>query len=184
MPTQKKTLYQKIGELDQQKRALLKELKSHPTYAINYIKEACKEAIEKGTWFVRTAANGDPMPITDPIRVFRYTDIIVDRQQLELKRSTLRVTKRMTDYVQTFYRVCLTTENMNGSFSQVHIEVSMDRPMRPQLFQNMVELTPAQLKKIQKDIAKLEENRQRAKKIAELQGVIAKANAELQKLQK
>jgi restriction endonuclease S subunit len=78
----------------------------------------------------------------------------------------------------------MTIETLQG-YSYTHfVQVSIDRPIVPQIWSNMTELSPAQLRKIETDLRKLEVEQKKTAKIKELEDMIAKANAELAKLKK
>jgi hypothetical protein len=181
MATAKKelrTFYVKLAKLDEERKAILREIKAHPAYAIDYIKEAFRQ--KENIWFVRDNGTGKPMSVTEADRVIRFTDIVINQRMVNAgQRNVTRAIKKIRS---TMFDVRLTTQNLNGTTYQTSIQVSVDKPILPQLFQSMHELTPIQLKKIQKDLAKFEAESIKKEQIKQLEDTIAKAQAELKKL--
>ena len=169
--------YVKLAKLDKERKEILKEMKSRPAYAIDYIKEGFNQKANK--WFVRDNGTGVGMRISDSTKVIRFTDIIINQINLNAGGRQTRAIKKINS---TMYQVRLTTQNLAGNVYQLDIQVSVDRPIVPQVFQSMHELTPAQLKKIQKDLEKLEAQKAKIDQIKKLEDTIAKAQDELKKL--
>ena len=181
METAKKelrTYFVKLAKLDDERKAIIREIKSHPSYAIEYIKEAFAQKSNK--WFVRDNGTGKPMNVTESDRVIRFTDIVIN--QNNVNAGTRRPTRAINKLRTTMYNVRMTTQNLEGTTYQTSLQVSVDKPLVPQLFQSMHELTPIQLKKIQKDLEKLEARKAKMQQIKQLEETIAKAQAELKKL--
>ena len=165
-------LYKEIGALDHKKKALMRELKSYPEYSIGYITDAIKGKMT-GTWYVRNDHQGIPMSVDNKDKVIRYTGY-----KVEAKQSNVRIIN------ENIYNVTMTIENLQGASYTKFMEVSVDRPIVPQIWSNMTELSPAQLRKIETDLRKLEVEQKKTAKIKELEDMIAKASAELAKLKK
>jgi hypothetical protein len=175
--TELRSYYLKLAKLDEERKEVIKQIKSHPTHAISYIKEAFAQKANK--WFVRDNGTGKAMAVTDGTKVIRYTDIIINQNNVN---SGGRQTTAIRKMNSTFYQVRLTTQNLEGTTYQTTIQVSVDQPLGPQLFQSLHELTPIQLKKIQKDLEKLEAQKAKLQQIKALEETISKAQAELKKL--
>lgn len=165
-------LYKEIGALDHKKKALMRELKTYPAYSIGYITDAIKGKMT-GAWYVRTDHQGIPMSVDNKDKVIRYSGYKVEDQKSNVKSIN-----------QNIYNVTMTIENLQGVSYTKFIQVSVDRPIVPQIWSNMIELSPAQLRKIEIDIKKLEVEQKKTAKIKELEDMIAKASAELAKLKK
>jgi len=176
--TELRSFYSKLAKLDEERKAILREIKSHPSYAISYIKEAFEQRANK--WFVRDNGTGKAMPTTDGTKVIRFTDIIIN--QNDVNAGQRRITRAINKLRTTMYNVRMTTQNLKGTTYQTTIQVSVDQPLGPQLFQSLHELTPIQLKKIQKDLEKLEAQKAKLQQIKALEETISKAQAELKKL--
>lgn len=153
-----------INDLDRKKRQLMIQIKEYPEYAIGFIQKSIK--LNPNKWYVRTDAKGNPMDISDGSKVFRYTQFRVNN----------------TVHKQTVYLVYMTLEFMNGSTREITIDVSINRPIEPQILSNMIELTPDQLKDIEYELKRRKEEQEKIKKIKELEDLIKKASDELNKL--
>jgi len=173
------TYYVKLAKLDAERKAILTEMKSRPAYAIAFIKEAFDQKVEK--WLVRDNGTGKPMAVTEADKVIRFLKdgIVINQSDVNAGSRQTRAIRKINT---TMYHVKMSVENLAGATYTIDQYVSVDRPMVPQLFQSMHELSPVMLKKVQKDIEKLENQRKKADEIKKLEDVIAKATAELKKL--
>jgi len=179
--TELRSYYTKLAQLDEQRQSLLREIKSHPTYAVAAVKEAF--AVKAGTWFVRDNGEGKAMSVSEANadRVIRFVpdSIIVNQSNVN---PGGRQTAAIRKIKSTIYQVTMTVEDLTGGTYQVTQTVSLDRPLVAQLFQSVHELTPLQLKKVKKKLADLEATKAKTAQIRQLEETIAKAQDELKKL--
>lgn len=167
----------KIEELDAKKALLIKELKAQPAYAKRYIEDAFANI--KNVWVIRTDKDGNPYPVTETSKIFRFTDIAINPRYSTTGKVNLKTRNRNA----TIYSVKMDIQYLNGMKTFISIaDISMDRPIKPQLFQSLAIVTAAQLVKIKKLIAEVEADKVNQQKIKDLEVIIKAATAELKKL--
>jgi len=175
--TELRNYFVRLAKLDEERKAILKEMKSQPAYVIDYIREGFKQKANK--WFVRTDAKGKPISLTEADKVIQFTEIIINSQAVNAGGRQTRAIKKQNS---TIYRVRIVAQNLTGATYNIDSSVSVDRPIVPQLYQSMVELSDTQLKKLQKDLQKLEEQKIKNDRIKRLEEDIKKMQSELIKL--
>jgi hypothetical protein len=171
--TELATYYKRLADLDNQRRAVIREIKSHPAHALSYIKEAIDAIAKQGIWYIANTPKGEKMTVERKDKVFRVIGGSVERQQSNVKRIN-----------DTLYLVKLETELLTGIKKKINYTVSVDRSINPQILQSCSPLSDKDLIKIKKEIAEFEKSREKRNKITELEAQMKLIQAEIEKLKK
>lgn len=153
-------LFVELGKIDKKRRELLSEIHSHPTYLVKYIEDSLKK-LEKMPWMRRPSIS--PFVIED-LRKLQSFEII--REDKTERKVTVK----------------LNFVDPTGKKYPKQVEISTAREVEPQLLQNLKQLTPAEERKVKKELASLEATLQKEIKKQEIKKQITELQKQLDSL--
>lgn len=167
-------LTKELGMIEKRRREILTSIRSHPLYASAYINSFFKSKIEE-------------IKIEEGIGLYMSFD--AKGQKLPLKENldkifTLHNLSQIDGQSGDIIGITYSIRYLNGIIVHKSTQVSINRPLEPQIFSSAFEIAPDEFKKIKNEIAKNEAKVKRLKEIEEIEAKIAEMEVKLDKLKR
>ena len=148
-------LYLKLESLEKEKKETILLIRKHPVVIQKYLDEEFKNIINENKWYINNDHTGYAQSVDNKKETIK--------KLIRIECTTTPPINNDRIYINLIYQY------LDGHESSQRAEIIFVKPIKPQFFLNMTEISENDLKKIKKEIELLEKNSEKNKKIQEIE---------------